>query len=233
MIRSKSKGCAICHLGRYTNTYDRPLAVLALAVLVGIPACHRQTEGPATGVKKSPLENLPRLLLLGDSISLGYDQPARDLLTGKATVHHPPENCQSTEYGLQQIEQWLGDERWDVIHFNWGLWDAHHLEDDRLRTTPEQYEQNLRALVSRLKTTGARLIWASTTPTKTIHQGGIWVEGSDIPIRNDIARRVMVENNIPINDLYGQMLPNVRRLRGDDGCHYTPEGYAFLAQCRR
>ena len=181
-------------------------------------------------VRANEREDLPRVLLLGDSISLGYDQPARDLLAGKVRVHHPPENCQSTVYGLEKIEEWLGDEPWDVIHFNWGIWDAHHLEDDRLRTTTEEYEHNLRKLVSRLKATGAKLIWASTTPMKTLHQNGIRVEGSDIPVRNDIARKVMIENAIPINDLYGEMLTHVGRLQGDDGCHFTPEGYAFLAQ---
>ena len=174
--------------------------------------------------------DLPRVLLLGDSISMGYDQPARILLAGKATVHRPPENCQSTLYGLKKIDAWLGDKPWDVIHFNWGIWDAHHLKGDQLRTSPKVYEKNLRTLVSRLKATGAKLIWASTTPVKDLQQNGISVKGADIPIRNAIARKVMDENGIPINDLYQKMLPHVKRLRGADGCHYTPEGSAFLAK---
>ena len=174
--------------------------------------------------------DLPRVLLLGDSISLGYDPPVRNLLAEKASVHHPPENCQSTVYALGKIDEWVGDEPWDVIHFNWGIWDAHHLEDDRLRATPEEYEQNLRTLVARLKATGAQLIWASITPMETVHQGAIWVAGSDIPIRNEIARKVMEENAIPINDLYAAMLPRVKQFQAADGCHFTPEGYAFLGQ---
>jgi hypothetical protein len=184
-----------------------------------------------TSIAANEQEDLPRVLLLGDSISVGYDEPVREILAGRATVVHPPENCQSTVYGLVKIGEWLGDQPWDVIHFNWGIWDAHHLADDRFRATPEEYEQNLRTLVSRLQATGATLIWASTTPlTGRVAQNDIWVEGTDIPIRNAIARKVMDENGILINDLYGEVLPRIGRLHGKDGCHFTLAGYAFLAQ---
>ena len=177
-------------------------------------------------------EELPRVLLLGDSISLGYDQPTRDLLAGSATVIHPPENCRSTVYALTKIEQWLGTSSWDVIHFNWGIWDAHHFTvDDSFRTTHVEYEQNLRTLVARLKTTGAQLIWASTTPLRgRIDVGSLWVEEAEIPIRNAIACQVMVDNDIAINDLYAEVLPHVEKLQREDGCHFTREGYAYLAQ---
>jgi acyl-CoA thioesterase-1 len=174
----------------------------------------------------------PRVLLLGDSISLGYDQPTRDLLAGIASVHHPPENCQSTEYGLVKIEEWLGSTPWDVIHFNWGIWDAHHFTvDDSFRTTHAEYEQNLRTLVARLKTTEAQLIWASTTPLRgRIDVGSLWVEEAEIPIRNAIAYQVMVDNGIAINDLYAEMLPHLAQLQSADNVHYTSAGYDFLAQ---
>lgn len=97
---------------------------------------------------------LPRVLLVGDSISMGYDQPTRELLAGRATVHRPPENCQSTQHGLKRIETWLGDTPWDVIHFNWGIWDAHYLNGGRIRTSPKEYEKNLRTLVRDSKPLG-------------------------------------------------------------------------------
>jgi lysophospholipase L1-like esterase len=186
-------------------------------------------KAEALAAKKQ--ESLPRVLLLGDSISMGYDQPVRKLLAGKATVVRPPVNCQSTELGLVRIEAWLGDKPWDLIHFNWGIWDAHHFKDNRFRTTAEEYEQNLRTLVSRLKKTGAKLIWASTTPLQgRIEQGGIWVEESEIPIRNAIASKVMKENGVLINDLHGEVLLHIGTLHSKDGCHFTADGYAFLGQ---
>src|SRR5262245_41859102 len=71
--------------------------------------------------------SLPRILLIGDSISEGYTIPVRKLLAGKANVHHIPVNGQDTGFALQHIREWLGNGPWAVIHFNWGIWDAHHL----------------------------------------------------------------------------------------------------------
>jgi lysophospholipase L1-like esterase len=169
--------------------------------------------------------------LIGDSISLGYEPLVRKRLAGLATVVHPLENCRSTIHGLAKIDTWLGDGSWDVIHFNWGIWDAHHLAGNRFRTTPEEYEQNLRKLVSRLKATGAKLIWASSTPiTGRVAQGGIWVEGSEIPLRNRIAQKVMEQNGIVVNDLFAEILPQAEEFHREDRCHFTPEGYDFLAR---
>jgi hypothetical protein len=66
---------------------------------------------------------LPRVLLIGDSISMGYTLDVRELLKGKANVHRIPTNGGPTTNGLKNIKAWLGDSKWDVIHFNWGLHD--------------------------------------------------------------------------------------------------------------
>src|SRR4051812_8183558 len=56
---------------------------------------------------------LPRVLLIGDSISIGYTIPVRELLKGKANIHRPAANCGPTKRGLAQLDKWLGDGRWD------------------------------------------------------------------------------------------------------------------------
>ena len=66
---------------------------------------------------------LPRVLLIGDSISMGYTVPVRNLLKGKANVHRIMENGGPTTNGLAKIKLWLGNSKWDVIHFNFGLHD--------------------------------------------------------------------------------------------------------------
>ena len=179
-------------------------------------------------IKDDP--RLPRVLLIGDSISIGYTLPVRKLLEGKANVHRPPENCQSTVYARERIKDWLGDGKWDVIHFNWGIWDSHHFRAGGVRTTPEQYEKNLRELVSILKATRARLIWATTTPLATRWHGDLMVKDTDVPLRNAIAKKVMDENGIPSDDLYTAVLPRIAELRAEDGCHYTAAGSDFLAE---
>src|SRR5215831_2929252 len=105
---------------------------------------------------------LPRVLLIGDSISMGYTIPVRELLKGKANVHRVLTNGGPTINGMEHLVEWLGSGKWDVIHFNWGLHDL-KVDKDGARQVPiDTYEQNLRELVARLRQTGARLIWAST-----------------------------------------------------------------------
>ena len=109
------------------------------------------------------VEGLPRVLLIGDSISIGYTLPVREALAGKANVHRIPTNGGPTIRGLEQLDSWLGEGKWDVIHFNWGLHDLKHIQGKH-QVPLDQYEKNLRTLVERLKKTDATLVWCSTTP---------------------------------------------------------------------
>lgn len=68
---------------------------------------------------------LPRVLLIGDSICGGYEKHVRQLLEGRAEVVKNESNAEYTGKGLKHIDEWIGDGTWDVIHFNWGLWDMY------------------------------------------------------------------------------------------------------------
>lgn len=94
-------------------------------------------------------------------------------LKGIANVFRAPDNCRSTRQTLAAIETYLGDIPWDVIHFNCGIHDVTHFDSDGQTARPpigvqqvpiEEYCENLRKLLPRFQATGARLIWASTTP---------------------------------------------------------------------
>lgn len=171
----------------------------------------------------------PRVLIIGDSISAGYAPGVKRLLEGKAEVIRIPENGGPTSRGLERIEQWLGAGKWDVIHFNWGLHDLKYMEDGKKQVGLEDYERNLRTLVRRLKQTGAKLIWASTTPVP---------EGEVSPPRkpeevveyNAAARRVMAAEEIGINDLYSFALPRLRELQRPVNVHFTEAGSEALAR---
>ena len=102
--------------------------VLLMAVLFCGQVFSQEAKAPA---KKKAAPNpaftptvdvagLPRVLIIGDSISIGYQPALREALAGKANVHRPGTNCGPTSRGVEQIEEWLGDGKWDVIHFNWG-----------------------------------------------------------------------------------------------------------------
>lgn len=182
----------------------------------------------------------PRVLILGDSISLGYTDLVRKQLQGTADVFRPKENCQHTAYGLTRIKSWLGDDKWDVIHFNWGIWDTHMLSEKRalisneatfdgamhIRHTPEKYRENLVKLVEVMEKTGAKLIWASTTPIMS-RTGKRF---DDIKDFNAVAESVIKERKIAINDLYTFVLPNAKEWQSADKVHFNAVGNESLAK---
>lgn len=188
----------------------------------------------------APQPKLPRVLIIGDSISIGYTQPVRQNLMGQAEVSRPPVNCQHTAYGLSQIKKWIGKEKWDVIHFNWGIWDTHMLDANgqlildeekavgpmHLRHTPEQYRENLEKLVTILEGTGAKLIFANTTPIMS--RTGKRFE--DVANLNKVALEVMQKHKIPVNDLYSAVLPNAEKWQTADKVHFNSDGNVELAE---
>src|SRR6187399_773924 len=87
---------------------------------------------------------LPRVLLIGDSISMGYTLPVRQLLARKANVHRIPVNAAATVDALAHFDEWVGTEKWDVIHFNWGLHDLKRMPDGKPQVSLADYERNLR-----------------------------------------------------------------------------------------
>src|SRR6266446_6796002 len=91
-------------------------SLLAAGSLAQQPDAQKKPDPAFAEVKDNPA--LPRVLLIGDSISIGYTVPTRDLLKGKANVHRIPENGGPTTVGLKNLTKWLGDGKWDVIHFN-------------------------------------------------------------------------------------------------------------------
>ncbi len=173
--------------------------------------------------------SLPRVLLIGDSISIGYTLPTRELLKGAVNLHRIPTNGGPTIRGLEQIKQWLGEKKWDVIHFNWGLHDLKIMDDGKHQVPLKQYEENLRKLVKILKATNAKLIWASTTP---VPEGKVSPtrRPDDVVKYNAIAKKIMEENKIAIDDLYAFALPRLKAIQQPVNVHYTEKGSAQLAK---
>lgn len=180
--------------------------------------------------------DLPRVLLIGDSISIGYTVPVREVLAGQANVHRIPTNGGPTTRGLQAIDDWLGDAKWDVVHFNWGLHDLKYIDksgalvdvDRGHQQVPvDEYESNLRKLVDRLQQTGATLIWASTTPVPPGAKGRVVGDASRY---NAVAKQIMDEEGVAIDDLYQFCKPRLKEIQRPANVHFTPEGSRELAE---
>jgi len=187
-------------------------------------------------IKDDP--KLPRVLIIGDSISIGYTVPARNALKGKANLHRPQTNCGPTTKGVQEIDKWLGDGKWDVIHFNWGLHDLKYMgpkgenlypkeKGGKRQVPPAEYEKNLEKLVKRLKQTGAKLIWRNTTPCPPGAKGRYV---GDSVLYNKIAAKVMDKHDVPTHDLYTISMKRMKELMRPANVHYTPEGSKVLGQ---
>ena len=167
-------------------------------------------------VKDDP--KLPRVLLIGDSVSRGYTQPTRAALAGVANVHRAPANCGPTASGVKNLEVWLGAGKWDVIHFNFGIHD---------RGTPAaDYVNRLEAIVGRLEKTGAKLVWASTTPIPD--NPAQKQTARSIVEKNALAAEVMRKHGIPTDDLFAALTPRLAELQNPHDVHFTGAGYEFL-----
>jgi len=180
----------------------------------------------------APIEDvagLPRVLLIGDSISMGYTLPVRQRLAGRANVHRIPTNGGPTKNGVARLDAWLGTGRWDVIHFNHGIHDLRFMDDGQRQVGPADYEANLRKIVARLKQTGATLVWATITPIPDGELNPPRRFGS-VAEYNGIAARVMRENGIRINDLNAHVTPRFAELQTPRDLHYQPAGYEFLGE---
>ncbi|MHC4123795.1 MAG: alpha/beta hydrolase fold domain-containing protein [Planctomycetota bacterium] len=206
----------------------RPFINYLLVILFILPALDKlHATTPAAKPLKAQLTvnwavednpNLPNVLLIGDKVSTDYTLAVRQELTGKANVHRPltssawPANCGHTTKGLSYLDLWLGEKKWDVIHFNWGLEDLKYvnqsgkavpIEKGDQQVPLEKYETNLNTLVKLLGGTGAKLIWATTTPIA--RNDPTRIAGDEIRY-NAIAAEIMQKHDIIINDLYSTTL---------------------------
>lgn len=188
-----------------------------------------------TPVKDIP--GLPRVLLIGDSISIAYTLPVRALLKDKANVHRIPVNGSASGSGVAGIKSWIGTSKWDVVIFNFGIHDtklydkggkvAQKREGSHPATSLEKYESNLRNIIGQLQPTGARLIFATTTPIPEVTSGRLF---DSIPARNELALKVMKECGVDVCDLYSVMLPRQKEFMRPGDVHFTPAGSAVLAE---
>jgi lysophospholipase L1-like esterase len=126
-----------------------------------------------------------------------------------------------------------------VIHFNFGLHDIKHIDpetgknsknlNDPQQANPEQYGKNLRVIVQKLKASGAKLIFATTTPYPD--KLGKQMRTPGMPaVYNKIAIEIMRENDIAINDIYSYVLPRMEKLQRPKNVHFMENGSKALGE---
>lgn len=186
----------------------------------------------------STLDQLPQVLIVGDDVSLGYLEPVRKQLKGKAEVFHNPGSAKDTQHGLEHLEEWLGGKAWDVIYVNWGLDDIYHSdpkddpkgvwgEEGGIKTLYMEYEDRLRKIARILQIQKSTVIWSLTTP---VPEGLKRWKSSDVESYNEVAEEIMRDFGIHIHDLHSETLPMLARIQDQKSPYFTSDGYAYLGK---
>lgn len=219
--------------------HSRLVACLVLfALFLGGCAASPTTSGS--------IEPPVRVLILGDSISIGYTQPVRELLGEEYVVVRPTqsaggaENCAGTNKGIESIDRWIALEGgdWDVIHFNFGLHDLKRVHpetgknstdpNDPYQADPERYRAQLGAITERLEATGARLIFATTTP---VPEGVRPYRAPSDPLTyNAVALEVLDGREVAINDLFTFANARLAEIQKERDVHFSRAGSEALAE---
>lgn len=180
----------------------------------------------------------PRVLIIGQSISLGYTPYVQRLLRQRGiVVEHNPGNAGQASNILMYLDDWALSGSWDLIQLTAGL---HELLRDRQTGRPraevEDFASHVEQIVVRLRQgSSARLLWATTTPVidqrhATSTQPGDRFERDQVRYSR-AAQDIMRRYGVPINDLHAAVMSaGAERLIGPDGVHFTEEGYAFLGE---
>ncbi|MEL7118587.1 MAG: SGNH/GDSL hydrolase family protein [Bacteroidota bacterium] len=191
-----------------------------------------------------PTANLPKVLIYGDSISIGYTEYIRASLASKADVFRIHENGGASGAFISYMEALKNamfephlpggwNFKWDVIHFNVGLHDLKYLNEDRKLdkengrqvSSIKTYKKNLEKIIGYLKETypTAKLIFATTTP---IPEGANGRYAKDSIRFNKAAHQVLRKHkDIQVNDLFTFTKNKVKNLnQAPSDVHYKPEG---------
>lgn len=182
-------------------------------------------------------KELPTVVLIGDSIRMGYAPLVAKRLQGVAEIVSTKANGGDSSNVWKNLEEFAIRHQPTVVHFNCGLHDLKLAKKDKQYQVPlDQYEENLRRIVARLrKETSARLVFASTTPIlddRHSKRGANFDRlEADVLRYNAAALKVMLQAGVPVHDLHWVVEQGQpEQLLGRDGTHYTPEGNARLAE---
>src|SRR6478609_5573015 len=184
---------------------------------------------------------MKRVILIGDTIRLGYEAAARAELADVAAVTGPTEGTQHTANILFHLWSWVISQNPDVVHINAGHWDTRRvIRGEEGNVIPlEVYRANVHRILSSVQRhTRARIIWATTTPlvmpayeNTQRRMGGTSRNPDSIKLYNAAAAAEAAKLGVVVNDLHRFVITRgQRRLMHADGAHFTPAGYDALGR---
>ncbi len=179
---------------------------------------------------------MKQIILIGDSIRIGYQDVVRRELGARAQVWTPDENGRDSRNVRAHLDAWLIARQPAVVHLNCGLHDLKREFGASTYQVPRaEYATNVRHILERAqRETRAHIIWATTTPVNQAwHHANKEFDRFEVDVvaYNETAGAIACELGIAIDDLYAVV---TRAGRDDlllpDGVHYQPAGYELLGQ---
>ena len=168
---------------------------------------------------------MKNVLLLGDSIRMGYDKAVKKTLEGKANVYFPDENCKFASYLLRYLDDYKSlseTKEFDIIHWNAGLWDCLHQFGEEAHTPIEFYAYYIERICNRIKKVypNAKVIFATSTQVeseKMINEFKRY--NSEIEEYNKVACEIVKKHGFEVNDLY-EVSASLPEEAHSDAVHY-------------
>lgn len=197
---------------------------------------------------------MKNLLLIGDSIRLGYQGKLEELIGDEFKIYKPDVNCQFTKFALWNMWAWMNDfgyPKIDVALWGLGAWDLHRVTADGEIFTPvDEYAYYQRRMAIQMKKYTDNVIFVNMpaagkgldkepeinplintnpnfVPVRLTAPTDVW--NADVRLYNARATEVMNEMGIPVVDFYSAIAVDTDRYVCEDGVHMTDEGYSVLA----
>lgn len=173
---------------------------------------------------------MKNVLLIGDSIRMGYDKSVKKTLEGKVNVIFPGDNCRFASYVLRYIHEYFDGckgEDIDVIHWNAGLWDCLRLFEEEPHTPLDVYEYYIDRICVRIKKLcpNAKVIFATSTKVLSEKMDVNFKRyNEEIEKYNEVATRVVKKYGFEVNDLYALSATLPEDAHSDAVHYYTPVG---------
>ena len=178
---------------------------------------------------------MKNLLLIGDSIRMGYDKAVQKTLEGKAKVYFPTDNCRFASYVLRYLHEYktlMNSEKVDVIHWNAGLWDCLRLFEEEPHTPIEVYAYYIDRICLRIKKIfpDAKVIFATSTAVLSEKMSKDFKRyNEEIEAYNQAAVEVVKKHGFAINDLYAISTSLTEDAHSDPVHYYTAVGTKSFA----
>ena len=178
---------------------------------------------------------MKKVVLIGDSIRMGYQDFVAQQLATHAPVWGPHWDGYTSTSLLDNIEEALAQKA-DIVHVNSGLHDIiRHHDAQENRVPLAQYSENVERILTRLaRSAPTALFWATTTPIDEVRQHRVqpfYRFQHDIEAYNIEACSIATRLGVRIDDLYTTMVEaGPERYFTEDGVHFTEDGYRLLGE---